>query len=224
MKKNHLSRKNLNLLFLFFLLGCQSKIEFSSKQLSKVTEINSTIEKDTIIIAYMDNSLILFEDYNSLKSNVLVFENLEKLRSYSVVKTLGRTPTDKKNFLKTYSQKDLNFIDSLYFNNPIFKDFAIQITSKINLTDWWNFRYAVELTNQQIKHIGDSPMDILYEFSTVTLDSILTSRSYKRLKLIGEMINEKGVTDAFSEEQISSKEFMIKYNYFLERRGLNKVK
>ena len=86
-----------------------------------------------IQINYYDNSLIFFEDYNSLKSNVLVYENFKNIKNYKFIKTIGITPTEQKKFLKTYTQKDLIFIDfgnrdyskTKLDTNPIFYQFFL---------------------------------------------------------------------------------------------------
>lgn len=219
----------MNLKWIYFfviffpLLGCQPDIEFTTDNLFGVSEINYKINIDTIEIEYLDKSRIFFEDYNALKSNVLVHDNLEELKKFKFAKTVGITEKKVFTFLKDYQEEDLNFIDSIYTNNSDFRKIAIQITSTMNVTDWWNFKNAFEFTNEKIDSIGEDPISLLYEFSLESKDSIQTSRSYKRLQLIGEMINETGITDTYSQKRISSKEFMNKFNYFFEVKGLRKI-
>ena len=89
------------------------------------------------------------------------------------------------------------------------------------MTDWWNFRNAINFTNKNLPDkFGESPIDLLFEFSTIKETELKKSKAFNRLKFIGEMIQKTGITDAMSEKRVSSKDFIEKYNYFFTRRNL----
>ncbi|MEM9918000.1 MAG: hypothetical protein AAF990_07885 [Bacteroidota bacterium] len=207
-------------LLLTALLGCSEKVELTDGDLFQVSNLKSRMISDTFRIAYIDNSLNFFEDYNALKSNVIVFVNTEQIKDYPYVQTVGSTKDREKNFSKKYSLEDVAFTKNMYDNNPIFRDYAIHICRTFDVNDWWNFRGAVDVMNKEYENLGNSPIDLLFQLSLLQDTAVEKSKVYQRLSLVGKMIRDTGVADAFTREQKSSEAFIKKFNYFLERRNL----
>ena len=221
--KMYLKRLILSILSAIALASCQTNLEFNTGQLQKVSIINYQIKSDTLIVTYSDNSLNFFEDYNALKNNVFAYLNMEVLKKHKAVIINSKFP-DSKLKSKFYNQKDLTFVENLHNNNPIFKDFAIHLTSKFNTTDWWNLNYAITLLNEHKGEIGKNPVDLIFKYSTLNTSNIKESPVTQRIITLGQMIKQGGLIDAFTKKQISAYEFIDKYNYFLSQRNLTILK
>lgn len=206
------------------LCSCQQQPKLTDGSLFNVSEVTFRLLADTARIEFIDNSLIFFEDYNALKSNVLVYANIDQVRTYKHLHTVGSTKNKEKNFLKKYNSEDLLFTEKTYNDNPTFKDYAFHICQQFDASDWWNFRGALDFMNRQEENLGESPIDLLFQLSLLDDKGAEQSKAYKRLFVIGEMIRDTGMSDAFTKERKPGDAFVKKLNFFFEKKNLPIVK
>ncbi len=197
----------------------------SSGDLFELNEISSTISNDTIHIKFQDDSYIGDKNYNSLKTNLFVYLNADELDKYGLIVVEGLQKKEAFDFKQSYNKQDLNFIKNLFDTQPMFRSSVEHLTTNFDATDWWALVNAYKSVQMQRKQkLGNSPIDLIYNFCQVSDKELEKSEPHEILKQTAQTIKNSKVTDFFKPEiVIPSKKVLKKFNYFLSLRNMEPV-
>jgi len=214
--------------FFFFLIAffwaCgnpeDKAIVLESGDLFMINTPEALQDKDTLNVFYSDRSQIHESAYQSLKSNMVLYLNRKELSSEEWIKTITYIPLTDQFLSKTYHREDLDFLNELYGEHPLFKDFARYLLTNFNATELYNFSNACHAI---IRHAGIQKgdyMDILFRFSIeAQMDGFETSTGNQLIQQVKEMVAQAGLKEHNTGKRVSPDRLIEHLRYFYTTAG-----
>ena len=196
----------------------ESFLKIENGSLFNISNVRTELNNKTLTIEYVDESFIYDEDYNSLKSNKLVYYNYDKLSSFENV-VVKSNHEGYKSFTHQYKKSDLDFIKNLHSKNKAFSSITEEITSNISLSELLAFKNGIKTINEMQGVTNQDYITLLLIISQASQDEVDTLQETERLRIFCEMIIAVGFNDAFSDKPIDPKPLVSKISNFFELVG-----
>jgi hypothetical protein len=196
-----------------------NKIKWKFEKLYKVDLVVERFLSDTLNIWVNDDSYIWSKEYVKWKSDYFLWMNQNQFTNVKTVKT--HFVQDGKDFVQEYiyDKNDLKKIVNLYSKNNRYDRIASIVLGKFEPTEIVNLRDAHQFLNDEQKEYGFDFVRLLYDFSNCKSKCF----AEKRLRFIGEMLQEVKLYDFWSDTKVEPEGFIRKLNEIFEIMNKEKI-
>ncbi len=219
--------KNSFILFISILihLSCQQKSEpklpnIEIGNLYKVDLIKVKAENKALDISMNDQSFIYFDDYVSLKSDMLLHLNYDEIKDYENIKVSFTQRERPEVFKRNYNKKQLDSIHKELSSNKYLERNYRSLVTDFDVSEIWNLRSEVLNVSKTLKdEVELDYLELIQRYSKhqKEKDNIKESALYERMILIKDMFSEIGIEDVWTKERKKAPEFISKLNNIIEK-------